>query len=79
VSDGALITLGLVIQQLRAARGLSVAALAEEAGMHRNYLSSVEAGERNVSIMNLRRIAHALGMTLSELVDKAFDEKKTPG
>lgn len=79
MSDGALITLGLVIQQLRAARGLSVAALAEEAGMHRNYLSSVEAGERNVSIMNLRRIAHALGMTLSELVDKAFDEKKTPG
>jgi transcriptional regulator with XRE-family HTH domain len=78
VSDEALITLGLAIQQLRVARGLSVATLAEEAGIHRNYLRSVESGERNVSVMNLRRIAHALGMTLAELVEKAFTEETKP-
>ncbi len=42
--------------------------VAEAAGLHPNYVGSVERGERNISICNIERIAIALGVTMSELV-----------
>ena len=47
---------------LSAERGLSQEALADESGINRTYLSSVERSERNVSIDNIDRIAKALGV-----------------
>ena len=42
--------------------------LAEVADLHPNYVSSVERGERNISIVNIEKIARALGVTMSKLV-----------
>ncbi len=58
------------IRALRQDRGLSQERLAELAGVHRTYLSSVERGERNVSLDNIYAIAEALGVSPSELFER---------
>lgn len=41
--------------------------LADKAGIHRTYLSDVERDTRNLSLVNIEKLAAALGMKLSEL------------
>ena len=41
--------------------------LADKAGIHRTYLSDVERGTRNLSLVNIEKLAAALNMKLSEL------------
>jgi transcriptional regulator with XRE-family HTH domain len=62
------IRFGTRLRSLREQRGLSQEALAFKAGLHRTYVSSTERGERNVSLVNLERLATALGVQLRELV-----------
>ena len=50
------------MRALRRARGLSQEALADEIGIDRTYVGSVERAERNVSIDNIARIAKALAV-----------------
>jgi transcriptional regulator with XRE-family HTH domain len=59
------------IRALRQDRGLSQERLAEMAGVHRTYLSSLERGERNVSLDNIYAIAEALGVSPAELFESA--------
>ena len=63
-----LTTLGLAVREHRRARGLSQEDLAEKCGLHRNYIGGVERGERNVSYLNLLKIAAGLELRLSELI-----------
>ena len=48
------------LRSLRHARGISQEKLAELAGLHRTYVSSVERGGRNISIDNIECLAKAL-------------------
>lgn len=54
---------------LRGERGLSPAELAELAGMDANYLWRIESGRQNLSLRNVARLAKALGVTLSVLLE----------
>jgi len=58
---------GKRVQQLRTAEGLSQEKLALEADLDRTYLGSVERGERNISLLNIIKIADALNIEPSEL------------
>lgn len=45
--------------------------LAEAARIHRTYLSDVERGTRNLSLVNIERLAIALQLKMSELLERA--------
>ena len=62
-----LIQLGNRIKDLRLNTGLSQEKFALKIEMDRTYFSSVEAGKRNISIINIKKIADGLNITLSEL------------
>lgn len=58
---------GLKVKQLRKATGMSQEKFALSIDMDRTYLASVEAGKRNISINNIKKIADGLSITISEL------------
>jgi transcriptional regulator with XRE-family HTH domain len=64
------VRVGLNVQRLRRDKGLSQEELAARAEMHQTYLSGVERGVRNASILVLARIAKALGVDVEELVKR---------
>ena len=58
---------GQNVRKRRDQKALTQEALAEKAELDRTYISDVERGARNVSMMSMLRIARALGTTVSEL------------
>lgn len=62
--------LGQTIKKLREKLFLSQEELAELCNLHRTYIGSIERGERNVSLINIIKIAHALHVTPSQLLEK---------
>ena len=59
----------LTIRKYRADLGWSQEKLAEESGLHWTYIGGIERGERNVALLNIVRIAHALKVRPSALLD----------
>jgi transcriptional regulator with XRE-family HTH domain len=60
------------LRELRTSAGLSQEALAEKAGLHRNYIGHVERGEKTASLDVLIRLAAAFDVSLPRLVER-FD------
>ena len=58
---------GAAVRRLREQRGLSQERLALDAGMERTYMGGIERGERNPSLINVFKIADALGVPASAL------------
>lgn len=56
------------MKRVRLEKKLTQENVAEGAGLHPNYISSVERGERNISIGNIERIACALGVSMADLL-----------
>ena len=56
------------MRRIRLEKQMTQESVAEAAGLHPNYISSVERGERNISIWNVARIAEALGVSMPELL-----------
>lgn len=61
--------LGQRIKQLREVKGMSQKDLAYSADLDRSYIAGVEAGSRNVSIVNVEKIANALNVSLKDYFD----------
>ncbi len=67
-------TLARTMRQHREGLSVSQEAFADAIGVHRTYYSSVERGERNVSLKNLLRISRGLGVSLSKLIADAEEK-----
>ena len=65
---------GRVVREQRNRLGLSQEELAEASGLHRTYVGDVERGGRNVSLVNIARLAEALASTPSGLLSLAEAE-----
>lgn len=63
--------LGRAIRNGREVYGISQEALAHQAGIDRSHMGKIERGERNVTALNLLRIAAALGVTVEEIFGEA--------
>ena len=61
--------LGNKIRFLRHQKQLTQEQLAELTDLHRTYIGGIERGERNVSLINLIRIAKALNITVSKMLE----------
>ena len=61
--------LGLNIKKLRKKQNLSQEQLADLTGLHRTYIGAVERGERNISINNIEKIANALNVPPTQLLE----------
>jgi transcriptional regulator with XRE-family HTH domain len=58
---------GLVIKETRESKRISQEKFAEIVGLHRTYISDVERGLRNISLINIFKIAHALDVKPSDI------------
>ncbi len=63
------IRIGQYIRELRKQTGLSQEKFALKIGMDRTYFASVEMGKRNISIINLQKIANGLEIKLSKFFE----------
>lgn len=63
--------IGQRIKELRETATMSQKDLSYAADLDRSYIASVENGQRNVSIVNIEKIANALGVTLKQFFNDA--------
>ncbi len=68
MTDEARRKFGANVRRVRKSMGLSQEALADESGIHRTYIGSVERCERNISLDNILAIARALKVSPAELL-----------
>jgi transcriptional regulator with XRE-family HTH domain len=69
-----LIIFGKHLRQVRLEKKLTQTELAFKAGFDRNYIGMLERGQRNPSLLNLIKLAAALGMKTSWLLDFSTQE-----
>ncbi len=72
MSDDVRRLVGRNVKRLRIAAGISQAKLAERMGVYRAYVSGLELGQRNPTVVTLWHIGKALGVKLRSF----FDETK---
>ena len=60
---------GARLRQLRTDKGLSQEQLMMNTGIHRTYISEVERGIRNISLLNIEKLANALQIDIREFFD----------
>jgi transcriptional regulator with XRE-family HTH domain len=65
--------LGLNVRKRREEKELTQEALAELANLDPTYISGIERGMRNPSVLSVLRIAKALGVTTSKLMERVDD------
>jgi transcriptional regulator with XRE-family HTH domain len=73
------IKIGQRIKELRELTNMSQKDLAYAADLDRSYIASIENGNRNVSIVNIEKIATALNVTIKEFFNDAEFNKYTRG
>lgn len=71
--------LGVNVRYYRKLKGMTQEQLAAEAGMERSYVSDLERGTRNPSVLALGRLADALCIEASLLLASKKSEKQNDG
>jgi transcriptional regulator with XRE-family HTH domain len=67
---------GNKVRKERARVGISQESLGEKAGLHRTYIGMIERAEKNITLLNIAKIAEALGVTVSSLLEGEDDNGK---
>ena len=62
---------GAAIRELRLKKGISQEALADLAGIDRSYMGGIERGQHNVALINIKKIADSLEVSISDLMNLA--------
>jgi XRE family aerobic/anaerobic benzoate catabolism transcriptional regulator len=78
VADRLLSGLGRVVRALREERGLSITDLAERSGLSSRFVTEIQSGRGNVSLLRLAALADALGIRPSQLVAEAEKDRGAP-
>ncbi len=65
--DNVLIKFGNKVRQYRLEQGISQEELAFRANLHRTYIGMVERAERNITLVNIEKIANALNININDL------------
>ncbi len=63
-----LITFGEKVREIRKEKGLSQEELAHKADLHRTYIGMIERAEKNITLINIEKIANALNIDIKELL-----------
>lgn len=62
---------GKRVKEIRQSKGITQEELALKSQLHRTYISSIELGKRNISLLNIEKLAKALDCSIPDF----FDEK----
>lgn len=62
-----LVSFGDKVRLIRKDLGLSQEELADRAGLHRTYIGMIERGEKNITLINIEKIAKALDVDIKKL------------
>lgn len=63
-----LIKFGERVREIRKKKGLSQEELADKADLHRTYIGMIERAEKNITLLNIEKIANALDVNIKELL-----------
>lgn len=64
-----LIKFGNKVREERLKQNLSQEAFADKIGVHRTYIGMIERAEKNITLLNIQKLANALGISISELMN----------
>ncbi len=70
-NNPALVALGVTLRSARTSLGLSQEMIANNSNLDRSYVSGIERGEHNITLMNLLKIAEQLDKKPSEILREA--------
>jgi transcriptional regulator with XRE-family HTH domain len=68
-----LIALGKTLKKIRHDQKMSQAEFARISGIHRTYVSAIEKGEKNITLISMLKIAKALKMSAGEILDISLE------
>lgn len=63
-----LISFGEKVREIRIKKGLSQEQLAHLADVHRTYIGMIERAEKNITLLNIEKIANALKVNINDLI-----------
>ena len=63
-----LVNFGEKVREIRKEKGLSQEELAHKADLHRTYIGMIERAEKNITLLNIEKIANALEVNIKELI-----------
>jgi transcriptional regulator with XRE-family HTH domain len=66
--ENILIIFGERVREIRKEKGLSQEELAHKADLHRTYIGMIERAEKNITLLNIEKIANALEVNIKELL-----------
>ena len=64
-----LLTFGETVRKIRTQKGLSQEQLAHLSDVHRTYIGMIERGEKNITLINIQKIAVGLSVKLVDLLN----------